>query len=315
MSGQSTSTLSALLRPNVQSEVLDLQFRKTDFFDALRAAGRISDLAGPSPHQWNVVTAVNASIEVFTEGEAPPAAGKQTFAQASLSAFYVRGVAGETGHVRDNRKKGGYYADPFNTEKMLAQADVFYKVESELMGSTADRGIAACIDATGTYASLSQSTYASWASEENGSVGVLSIDAMQGLFEELTTGSVSSVPRGAMPTHVLMPTNQITNYLNTVGPGASSGALWRTNAGQTFDVGLQKSSPTFNGMTIVPCRLMTTTEVYMVDLTDIELLIHRDLQVDPILGNPELESYQISAAFLFKIGHRNHHGKMTGVTA
>ena len=27
-----------------------------------------------------------------------------------------------------------------------------------------------------------------------------------------------------------------------------------------------------------------------------------------ILGNPELESYQISAAFLFKVGHRNHHG-------
>jgi hypothetical protein len=314
MAGSSVSALSAMLQPNVKSPALDLMFRKTDFFDLLRSAGRISDLQGPSPHGWNVITGTNAA-EVFTEGQAPPAAGRHTFTQATLHAWYVRGVCGETGHVRDNREKGGYYEDPFSIEKALLQADLFYKAEQELMGSTADRGLAAIVDSSGTYANISASTVTEWASEENGSVSTLTVDAMQTLYEELTSAAGGgSVPRGAMPTHVLAPTNQITNYVNTVGPVATT-SLWRVNSGQTFDAGLTGAMPTFNGLPIVQCRAMTTTEMYMVDITDIELLIHRDLRVDPIPGNPELAADQLSAAFLTKVGKRNHHGKMTGITA
>jgi hypothetical protein len=322
MSGQSTSTLSALLRPNVQSGVVDLSFRGADFVDLLRAGGRISDLQGPSPHSWNIVTSSNSSVEIFTEGQAPPAAGRQTFTQTSLNAFYVRGVAGETGHTRDNRKKGGYYEDPFNAERMLLDADIFKKLDDELMGSTADRGIASCVDSSGTYANVAAATVTQWASEENAVGGALTIDALQTLYEEMHFGTNSSVPRGATPTHWLMPVNQITNYVNTVGPVAGTTAsFWRHASGQQFDAGLQQGlggpSPaaSMNGLPIMKCRGMTTTEIYLVDLQDIELLIHRDLEIAPITGNPEMDSYQVSASFLFKISHRNHHGKMTGVTA
>jgi hypothetical protein len=314
MAGQSTSTLSALLKPNVSSKSLDLQFRKTDFFDLLRASGRIGDTGGPVPLSWNVITGTNSSVEVFTEGQAPPAAGRQTFVQTSLGAFYVRGVAGETGHTRDNREKQGYYEDPFDIEKMLLEADLFYKVEQELMGSTQDRGIASIIDATGTYANLSQATYSAWASEENTTVGTLTADAMQSLYEELSLASNGGVPRGAMPTHVLMPVQQYTNYANIVGTGATTPTV-RFDGMANIDVGGQRLGHTFNGLPLVQCRAMTSTEIYMVDLTDIELLVHRDLRVEPILGNPEVTSYQISAGFVMKVGKRNHHGKMTGVTA
>ena len=314
MAGQSTSTLSALLKPNVKTPALDLMFRKTDFFDLLRASGRIKDLVGPSPYSWPVITGRNTA-EVFSQGQAPPVAGRHTFTQTSLSEFAVRNVIGETGHVRDNREKQGYYEDPNAAEKALGQADLFYLVEQELMGSTADRGIAAVIDATGTYANIAQGTISEWASEENGSVSTLSADAIQTLYEELTSAAGgSSVPRGAMPTHLLAPTNQITNYVNTVGPVAST-SLWRVNSGDKIDVGLTGAMPTFNGLPIVQCRLMTTTEMYMVDITDMELLIHRDLRVDPVVGNPEMMADQVSASFLFAVYKRNHHGKLTGITA
>jgi len=62
-------------------------------------------------------------------------------------------------------------------------------------------------------------------------------------------------------------------------------------------------------------RGLTNTELYMVDINDLELLIHRDLKMDEIVGNPEERKVAISTAVALKVAHRNWHGKMTGITA
>ncbi len=324
MSGQSTSSLSALLKPNVKPALVDLLYRETDFINFMRSQGRIFDSVGSAPMLWNVITAVNASTEVFTEGQAPPQAGKQTYAQASILPFYFRGVFGKTGHVRDNEKKGGYYVAPSIGEAELAKSDVFKAGEDQLCGSTADRGFSTAIDSTGTYATLSASTTTVWASQEDGSIGVLGASAMNTLYTELTSASVSSVARGANPTHWLMPANQIQNYGAIVGPTATSGSLWRMNAGTGYDAGLPGSIPvggsqltslTHMGLPIVRVRGITTTEAYLVDVTDMSLQIHRDMEVAPILGNTEIEQFQISMALYMIVEKRNKHGKLTGVTA
>lgn len=316
MAGQALSTLTALLRENVAPGVNDLLFRQTDLLNFLRANGRVSDGVGPAPFSWNVVTSANSSTEVFTEGQAPPAAGSQTFVRTSLNPFYVRGVCGRTGHVRDNQARGGYYADPLAVEQMLLEADVMKKLEDTLVGSTQDQGLAAIIDATGTYANLAQGTYASWASEENAVSGALTLTALQTLYEEMTLGSVSSVPRAATPTHWLMPVEQFNNYVNLAGPNAST-SLYRFGPGQTPDFTGYGGAmlPTCSGLPLVQVRTLTNTEVYLVDVTDIELLVHRDLRLDPIVGNPENEQWQLSFAVALKVARRNKHGKMTGVTA
>lgn len=316
MAGSTTSTLANLARPNVSSQVVDLLFRKTDLFDLLRASGRVNPGIGASPYKWNVVTSANGSAEVFTEGQAPSLVGRQTTAQASLDAFYARATWGITGHVADNAGRDGFYTDPSAFEAMLAESDLFKKIEDELVGSTQDRGIAAVIDATGTYAGLAQGTYSVWASEENGSVGTLGIDDFEDLYEELTSASVSSVPRGASPTHILTTPNQITNYVRSIGPAASSGGTFRIQPGMGFDAGFTRPGmSSFNGLPIVPVRGMTNTELYMIDVTDVELLIHRDLRVDEIVGNPEERKFALSTALALKVAHRNWHGKLTGITA
>lgn len=318
MAGHVISSLSALARPNVQSGPIDLLFRETDLLNLLRANGCVKDGSGPSPFKWNVVTASNSSVEVFVEGQAMPLQGRQTYVQASVDAFYVRGVAGTTGHVLDNISKGGFYDDPTSIERLLVESDLFKKIEDELVGSTQDRGIAAVIDSTGTYAGLAQGTYSVWASEENGTIGTLGVDDLQDLYEELTSASVGGVARGSSPTHVLMPVNQLTNYVNTIGAGASSGGVFRMNMGQGgFDVGQSRigGGQAFNGMPIAVVRGMTTTETYMLDITDIELLVHRDLTVAPIVGNPEEVKFAVSCAMALKVKRRNKHGKLTGITA
>lgn len=317
MAGQILSALSALLRPNVESKTHDLLFREADFVNLLRENGGFKDGgSGGAPYKWNVITSGNSSVETFVEGQAPPPAGRQTPVQASVDVFGVRGVIGETGHVRDNRERAAFYEDPMDLEQMLLEADLFKKLDDELCGSTQDRGIASIIDSTGTYAGLSQGTYSVWASEENGTIGTLGIDDLQDLYEELVspTGG-SSVPRGAKPTHVLMPANQITNYQNTIGPVAGSGSLFRFQGNTGFNGGLIRSGMAFQEMPVVQVRGITSTEVYMLDMTDIEVLIHRDIRVDPILGNPEMIQEQLSATFAVKVRRRNKHGKMTGVTA
>jgi len=315
MAGSTISTLASLARPNVQGSVVDLLFRKTDLFNLLRQAGRVQDGQGPSPFKWNVAYS-GGTAEIFTEGQALPAVTKQSYAQASLDAFYARGLFSVTGHVKDNMAKGGFYDDPASVEQALMQSDVLKKIEDELVGSTQDRGIAAIIDATGTYAGLSQSTYSAWASEENGSISTLDIADLEDLYEELVSAAGgSSVPRGATPTHVLMPPNQVTNYGRTIGPAATSGGVFRINSNTGFDAGLVRSTMSFQGMPVVQVSGITTTEAYMVDINDMTLLVHRDLRIDPVLGNPEEEIYQVSTAVCLKVEHRNWHGKLTGITA
>jgi hypothetical protein len=236
--------------------------------------------------------------------------------QASVDVFGVRGVIGETGHTRDNRERAAFYDDPMALEKMLLEADLFKKLDDELCGSTQDRGIASIIDSTGTYAGLSQGTYSIWASEENTSIGTLGIDDLQDLYTEMVspTGG-SSVPRGAKPTHILAPANQVENYINTIGPQAGSSSLFRFQGVSGFNGGVLRSGVAFQELPFEQVRGITSTELYMLDMTDIEVLIHRDIRVDPILGNPEMIQEQLSATFAVKVGKRNKHGKMTGITA
>ncbi len=323
MSVQSTTTLSALLKQNIKPELIDLLYRETDMINLLRSQGRVFDSQGGAPIGWNIITSGNSSVESFTEGQAPPAAGKQTPVQTSLLPFYFRAAFGRTGHVRDNERKNGYLSPVTITESELAKSDVFKKGEDLICGSTADTGFSAAIDSTGTYAGQSASTYTIWASQEDGSIGVHNLSALNTLYTELTSASVSSVARGSDPTHWLMPANQIQRHVETIGPSASSGSNFRFGpndrdlgmSGSIPKAGSQMTGLSYMGLPIVRVRGITTTEIYLVDIRDMSLQIHRDLEVAPITGNPENELWQISMAMYMVVERRNKHGKLTGVTA
>lgn len=322
---QTITLLGALLKENVESGYKSLPFRTTDLLNLLAANGRVEAGKGAEPYSWEINSGANSSVESFAEGQAPPVAGAQTWKRTSLSVLVnARAVFGMTGHVRDNLAKNGYYAESLSNgvpsvEEALTCTDVAKQVEDLLMGSTTDVGLAAIIDATGSYAGINQSSVSSWASEENSVGGALTLSAMQDLYEEMVSpAGGSSVPRGAQPTHWLMPVNQIGNYVALGGFAGSANAAFRFRGGDKLDLSVAQqgfSETSYMGIPIARVSGLTSTEIYLVDVMDMTFLVHRDMTVDPIAGNPENLQWQVSMRGALKVERRNHHGKMTGVTA
>lgn len=320
MAGLGYSNISSsLIRPNVMGGTVDLVFRGTDFINFLRDNGAVIQSPGSEPFKWNLITASNVTTEVFAEFSAPPVAGRQSYAQASLSPFYVRAVVAQSGRVRDSVARGGTYEDVIALELAKATADLMSKVEDELLSSTQDRGLASIVDANDTYAGISPTSVTNWASEENNVGGALTIAAIEDLYEELVSGVVGGVSRGAKPTHILMPPNQVTNWIRTIGPSATT-SLMRfappTESGQPFDPGLLRFGLSWNGLPIVSVAKMAPTEIYMLDMSSgIELVVHRDITVDRLAKTNDDDMFQVSFACALKVVKRNAHGKLTGVTA
>ena len=317
---QTNTLLAALLKENVRGGVADAAFRRTDLLNLLGTSGRVMDNMGSEPIEWPIATAANGSVESFSEGQAPPVSGAQTYKRPSLNVLVnARGVFGITGHARDNAAKGGFVVEVPTIEEALTKSDVLKKAEDLLLGSTTDVGIAAIIDSTGTYAGLSQASVSQWASEENGSVGALTLAALQSLLEEMVSPSGgSSVPRGAKPTHWLMPTNQYFNYLDLAGAPGAANAAFRWRAGDPADFSYANASLTgsaYMGVPIAVISGITSTEIYLVDIMGMKLWIHRDLTIEQIASNPENLQYQVSTRMALEVTLRNHHGKMTGITA
>lgn len=316
---QSLSSLASLLKENVRAGVADVAFRRTDFLNILGDAGRVEDSTGSAPFEWQIATSGNTSVEVFSEGQAPPIAGAQTYKRPSLSPFYVRGVFGWSGHARDNNAKRGYYESLPTIEAALTESDVLKKLEDTILNATQDQGIASIIDSTGTYAGLSQGSVSQWASEENNVGGVLTLASMQDLYEEMVSpAGGSSVPRGAVPTHWLMPVNQVGNYVSLGGSPGATNAAYRFRSGDVMDLSLAQKGWTgmsFMGLPIMTVSGITSTEIYLIDVTDMAFIVHRSVEVKPIVGNVEMDQFQVSIGGALRVNRRNHHGKLTGVTA
>lgn len=308
-----TSTGQVFIRPNVQIGAVDNVFRNTDLINFLAANGRVVDAPGSSPFKWNVIDAANAQAAVFAEGDALTTFGNQSYVQASQPAFYVRAAGGESGHMRDNRVKGGTYEDVRALEIAKATEDMWKIMEDQLLGSTTDVGIASIIDSGTTYAGIAPGSYTSWVSVETALGGVLTVSALQDLYETLAT-----TPYGATPTHLLMPQNQVTNYVNVAGaPGAANSAfrIQPGVQGGAFDAGVVHPLITFNGLPVVAIRGMTATEAYMVDVSKLDLLIHRQPEVREIARTNDDDRFMVSVAGCLRASRRKSFGKLTGITA
>jgi len=312
---------SSLVRPNVVGSAADLPFRDTALLNALRERGRVSQSGGSSPIVWNLITAANTATEVYVEAQALPVAGRQTYAQASLAVFYTRAVAGHSGHVNDQVRNRGTYEDVLAIEIQKATADMFDLVEQTLWNATQDQGLASIIDSSGTYAGINSATTTIWASRETAVGGAHSITMLEDLYEDLINSTSGSVARGARPSIIFTAPNQVTNHVRTTGASATTSLIRfvpPSMSGQKFDMGnmvTPQGGVSWNGIPIVATPRTTTTELYMMELEDIELVVHRDVTVEKMGKTNDDETTVVSFACALKVTSRNKHGKLTGVTA
>lgn len=310
---QTIAGISPVIRPNINGVPIDLTSRPTDFWSLLVSQGLVRDAMGGMPLKWAVQYSSTSGAEVFVENQAMGANSKRNLAQASLSPFYLRVPVAVTGHVLDQIAAGGTFEDVAQGELANGVKDLYELLESSLLGSTQDRGIASIVDATGTYAGLAAGTYAAWASAETAVGGAMTAAVMQDGHETLR-----AAPHNTRATVILLPPNQMTNYTAVMGPAASSTPS-RVHLPQSapYDIGLLRAPPTFNGIPLFEISGMTSTEVYWLDLTDegVTFQTIRPLRVEPLAKTNDNSQWQVSIAGALKVKNRRKHLKLTGVNA
>jgi hypothetical protein len=309
MSTNLTST-SPLLRPNDRGAAVDLLFRQTDFVRWAMSRGLFVENTGGSPHAWNVQTASGGLAEIFVEGQAIGLPGTPAFSTHSVAATYLRGTARVTGHVRDQIARGGMYEDAAAKAVSDATLDLLKKTEDTLVGSTQDAGIAAIIDSTTVYGGLDPAVVTETASLETAVGGALTVAVLDTHYRTL-----SDSPRGAMPDTILCGLRQRELYARISGTTSGAGLPndFRANAGSPYDYGIV-GSVAFNGIPFTVIRLLTASELYMLDVASgMEIRMQRNLQAE-ITREADDTVYTVSHAYLPVVRNRRKQGKLTGLS-
>ena len=303
---------ASLIRPNVQGDVTDLVFRKTDLLDWFEARGYVRLNDGGAPYKWNLLPSTTNAAEIYVESQGLPTIGQPAYAQPSVNATYFRAFSSATGHVRDQVERQGVYADPVKTAVEDALKNLRTLIDSTLAGSAQDRGIASIIDAADVYGGLDPATVTQWASLETAVGGALTIGVLNTMYRTLTDS-----PRGANPDALLMNINQMLNYGNLFGYASSlARSQPRQDMGKPYDLGIMRETMSFNGAGVSGIRSLANSELYMLDTsTGIELREQRSLKIEALAKTNDDETKMATQALIPVFRNRRVHGKLTGLTA
>lgn len=308
-----TNVTGSLIKPNLLNggQPVDTLVRVTPFMAFLRANNLVVDSGGSDPFKFNIKTATGTAA-VFSEGDTISTYYSDTHAQGSVAPFYIREPIAQSGRVLDSVKKNGGYIDILAAEIQSAVLNVNKEAETQLLGSTADRGVSSIIDSSATYAGLTvagNSTHASLVTAVN---GALTVQALENMHASLRGSSY-----GALPDFILAPVGQTTSYIRTIGPGANNtlnAGRFDLQSGKPFDAGVLSRAPQYAGMEWVEVHDLTSSELIMGERRYMQLWVHRDIQIDPLAKTNDDNYLQVSWAGALVVPRRRSFGRMTGLT-
>jgi hypothetical protein len=271
--GATTTTVSTLIKPAVETEPTVLMYTNREFFGALRAMGMRDVVAGgDTAFRWKLLRSTgNSSAEVFTEGQAAPSSGNQTWAEAALSWVYHRAIVSRSGHARDAMKSayltpewtsdaamsGEYKGALLNLEDLMANT---------FLGST-NNGILIAVDSAGTYGGLARATYTDMQSYETAAGG----DALTDVDMADTWEGMRDNDRGGKLEAILAPWNQVSNYYRLHGFGATTPLprIMASGEAAKIDYGFNETGLSFHNARIFGVGDMTDTElVFMSNIAE-----------------------------------------------
>lgn len=302
-----------LIRPNVAQDLTDLEFNETDLLNLFESRGWVRPNDGGAPYLWNIKTGSTVTAEIYVESQGlPTSTGAPTYQRASVPAVYFRAIHEDTGHIQDQRDRGGVYQDPTQIAIDLAIKKLRVLIDQTLAGSTANRGIASIIDSGDLYGGLDPATVTEWASYEVNVGGAMAVSSLNTMWRTLV-----DTPRAAMPTEVWVALLQFERYTSLAGPAAASGIQYqpRQEQGTPYDLGMMRQQASFNGAGFTPLRSLATSELYMIDPRDgIELREQRPLKVEPLAKVNDNNVLMASRALVPVVRNRRRQGKLTGLT-
>lgn len=247
-----------------------------------------------------VNSAGNTSSAAFTEGQAPAAAGYQTYYALTLakSAFQYRTMFQITGTLIDTIKAGGGYFDAIAEESRGALLDHFSYLEDAHVTT-----IEAAIDSAGSYMGQTRST-ANLASYEAAVTPTLA--EMQTAYQTLAADPISA----PMEMMQLFSTVEFQmSYLDV----AAGVAYFEHNSqqGGKVDAGKYAVGPAYNGIPFTTIATMTDTTNLWIPRGSLRLHQWRTAQVELYAKNDDSFTYAITSVEVPWVWKPRQCGKLT----
>jgi hypothetical protein len=278
MAGATTTTLATAI-----NTIFDPMMRKT-FDEAtplLNLLGKTPSKGGDSS-DWKIHYAGNAG-ESYSEGDTPPSAGNQSYADATVAHGNYWNVVQITGHAKDALKNG--YFDGVQKEMIGGVSGLLRVIENAMMAL-----LVAAINDDTSYAGLTRATYHMDSYVKAGGSAALTTAMLSEIYQalKLSPRSVTYDPSDHM---FLSGPEQWTAYtevatgLIVTGDAEAAGAnlpLVTNIADGTLDAGLQAKSGFYNRIPWFEANTLTNTYVFLTRRSDIVIEESRPLTIEPL---------------------------------
>lgn len=267
MAGATTTTLSAAIDTLYQPGMTKTFYEGTPLLKLL--GWPFTPHLGGDSIDWQLNYAGNAGV-LLNEGDALPAAGNQTYANASVSHFTAANVVQVTAQAKAAMKNGHF--DGVQKELDGGLSGLLHKIEEKCVSL-----LEAAINDDTSYAGLTRATVGMASDVTAGGTAANTLANMSEMYEtlQLDPRAVEYDPRDHIITSApeqLTAYTEIGGRLMYVGDDESTGInapYVMTQNDSQFDAGLMKHIPLYNNIPWVTLATHTNTLVFLWKRSDI----------------------------------------------
>jgi len=280
MAGATTTTLAKAIKTTFQPVMQKTFSEATPIMDFF---GTKPSLGGDSI-DWKVNYSGNDSAETYSEGDAAPAAGYQSYIDATLAHNHFQLTVQISGHAKDAMKNG--YFDGAMKEIQGGVSALGRKVETTVMADIVD-----AIDDDTSYAGLTRATYNLDCFVQAGGSAALTVAMMENCWE----AKMLDARAGDMSDWLWFcaPEQDLAYQRAADGLG---GVNLNLAIGSQLDVGRAQSGRSFNGHPIVVFTTLTNTFMFGSRKSDILIEEARPLTIDPLGKTDDTDKFLITWA-------------------
>jgi hypothetical protein len=279
MAGATVTTLAAAIQKAFAPRMIKTFDEGTPLLNLL---GKQPSRGGNS-QDWKLNYAGNTSGAAYSEGDTPPAAGNQSYADATVAHQSYWTTVQVTKHAIRAMKNG--YFDGVRKEMEGGVNELLKTVEDAFVVK-----LIAAINDDATYAGQTRSTVHSDSYVVAGGSAALTLAMLSEMYEalKLSPRSVSYDPSDHM---ILSAPEQRTAYdeiatgLIKVGDDESTGVNRPFTTMQTdsnMDAGLNAKGGFYNRIPWIEVNTMTNTYVFLTRRSDIEIEEAESMTIDPL---------------------------------
>lgn len=278
MAGATTTTLAEAIQTTFQPGLIKTFYEGTPLVDFF---GTKPSLGGDSV-DWKVHYAGNTSAETFSEGDAAPAAGYQSFVDATRVHQHFQSVVQISGHAKAALKNG--YFDGAVLEIQGGVKALAHLVETTMVASFID-----AIDDDTSYAGLTRATYNLDSYVRAGGSAALSVAMIEDCLEAVQLDDrVADLSDWVW---ICSPEQDMAYQRAADGLG---GVNLNLAVGSTLDVGRAQSARAFSGKPIVVIPTMTNTYFFGTKKSDVLIEEAQPMMIEPLAKTDDSEKWLIT---------------------